>query len=1071
MRKSFLIVFFCLAFLFLHNEAYPSQKDKALIGNAGTYKAQDNITISGRVVDEDGFPLPGVAIFLKSDPKVGVTTDHEGSYTISVDRKATLVFSFIGYKKQERIAGEIDKLAITLSEDVKMLDDVVVVAFGKQKKESVVSSITTISPKELKVPSSNLTTAFAGRLSGVISYQRSGEPGLDNAEYFIRGITTFSSEGKRDPLILIDGVEMNSQDLARVNPDDISSFSVMKDASAAALYGARGANGVILVNTKEGVSEKVNVNFRAELSSSANSELLQLSDPVSFMRLHNQAVRTRYTNVELPYSNEKITKTAEGFDPMAYPSVDWYDYLIKDRTLNQRIYLNMTGGGKAVTYYLAANYQHDSGILKETGENRFSNNINLNKFQLRSNVTIKITPQTKALVRFYGTFDESTGPRQGGAEAFRMARNATPVHFLPYYPKDEANQYTEHILFGGVFDSEGNSRYTNPLAALASGYKKSSSSMMLSQFELEHTFKGKLEGLVARGMYNLKRDSYYQMQRGYKPFFYSPILGLPNNEYKLQALNPDTGTEYLELDNGGASTYTTIQNTMYFEGRLTYNKILAKKHDLNALLVGTLREYTDSGERSSDSHRSARTLERMLPSRNIGLAGRLAYGYDSRYFAEFNFGYNGSERFDSNHRWGFFPSAGLGWMVSNEAFMAGTEQIISKLKLKATYGLVGNDQIGNVRDRFFYLSNVTIPNPSYGYNFGTELGYYRDGVSVSRYADPNITWEIARKLNVGIEMTLFNDFDLIADFFTEKRSNILQTRADIPNTMGLLSTPQANVGIAKGRGVDVELKYQKYFNKDTWMIANSTFTYATSKYVEFEEPDYSDMPWRSRIGKKLNQPYGLIAERLFIDEADVNNSPKQSYGDYAAGDIKYKDINDDGVIDDNDFVFMGFPTVPEIIYGGGISFGYKNFDISFFLQGSGRSSFFINPASINPFVQNGGEVRGLLKYIEEDHWSENNRNLHAFWPRLSTTALDNNTRNSTWWLRNGSFLRLKNAEIGYTLPSELMKKTLIQNLRVYLSGSNLLYWSSFKMWDPEMAGNGLGYPVQRVFNLGININF
>ena len=1024
--------------------------------------AQQRVKISGRVVDKDGFYMPGVTVAIKERPSVGTVTDPEGKYSIECAANETLVFSFIGYVSKEEKAGGANNVTIVLEEDTIALDELQVVAFGVQKKESVISSISAVRPEELRVPSSNITTAFAGRMSGVIAYQRSGEPGLDNAEFFIRGITTFSAGGKKDPLILIDGIEMTSTDLARLNVDDIASFSVMKDANAAALYGARGANGVILVSTKEGKADQITVNVRAELSSSANTELVGLADPITYMKLHNEAVRTRDAMTELPYTTSKIRETELGTNPLLYPSVDWYDYMLKDRTFNQRVNMNITGGGKAVQYYLAANYQHDTGVLKESSENMVNNNIDISRIQVRSNVTIKLTPTTTAVIRAYGSFDDQTGPGRGtvdgksvsgGVYAFHLARNATPVRFLPYYPKDAANEFTKHVLFG--MGSELGS-YTNPLAVISSGFREESSSMMLIQMELNHKFTGRLDGLFAKGVFNVQRNASYSLQRGYNPFYYHPATTL-DGSYQLMALNPDSGTEYLDFTGGGSNVLSTI----YGEFRLGYNKVFNDVHDLNALLVGTIRNETGL------TNEAETLLYATLPRRNLSSAGRLAYGYDSRYFAEFNFGYNGTERFAKKNRFGFFPSAGVGWVVSNEEFMEGIKDVISNLKLKATYGLVGNDQIGSKYDRFFYLSQISMSGT--GYWFGNNRDY-RSGITIGRYANDQITWEIAKKTNLGVELGLFNDLTMLVDYFTETRENILQSRTDIPTTMGLREVPLANVGVAKGKGFEVELKYQKNFNKDLWTVVNGNFTYATSRYKKLEEPDYSDAPWKSVIGYKINQLRGYIAERLFIDEEDVNNSPKQNLGGtYGAGDIKYKDINNDGVINSDDMVPIGYPTVPEIIYGTGISMGYKGVDFSCFFQGSARSSFMINSSNITPFINNG--QRGLLQYIADDHWSETNRDIYAFWPRLSAHQVPNNNVNSTHWLRNGAFIRLKTAEVGYTLPKKMSEKLHMSMLRVYASGTNLFHWSSFKMWDPEMAGNGLGYPVQRVYNLGVNINF
>lgn len=1036
-------------------------KEKSISASYSTQSVSDNsvqqnFTLSGKVVDKDGFSLPGVSVMVVGKNGVGTITDVNGNYKLDCSREDVLEYSYIGFKTVRKTAGDVDRVTLTMEEDTETLEQVQVVAFGKQKKESVVGSISTIQPEGLRVPATNLTTALAGRMPGIIAYQRSGEPGLDNAEFFIRGVTTFSTDGKKDPLILIDGVEMSSTDLARLNVDDIASFSVMKDANSSALYGARGANGVILVTTKEGSSEKLTINVRAEAVRSYNTKMVELADPITYMRLHNEAVRTRDAMVELPYTSAKIRNTELGTNPVLYPSVDWHSYLLKDYADNQKIHLNLTGGGKAVQYYLAANYQNETGIIKESSENMLNNNIKIHRFQLRSNVTIKFDKNTTGIVRAYGTFNNQTGPSQGGSAVFTSARNATPVRFLPYYPAGATAEKYNHILFG-MGDELG--VYTNPYAQLMSSYKRSSASTMLLQLEMEHKFTGLLEGTYLKGLYYIKRDSYYEFYRSYNPFYYS-IAPTVDGSYQLIALNPDTGTEYLSYTDG---TRYAI-STQYGEGRLGYNRTFGK-HDIQALLVGTIREEVGAGNLNSQDT-AAGLLQATLPRRNISTAGRLSYGYGSRYFLEVNFGLNGSERFARSHRWGFFPSVGLGYMISNESFFRPLKNVVSSLKLKATYGLVGNDQIGSVYDRFFYLSQVNMS--SGGYQFGINPTTV-SGITIQRYANDKIGWETAKKLNIGFELEALNALTVVADYFTEERYNILQTRSDIPSTMGLRAIPQANVGAAKGKGFEVEIKYQKNFTPDTWLVLNVDLTYATSKYTKYEEPDYRDAPWLQHVGMKLNQPLGYIAERLFIDDTDVNNSPEQTFGTYGAGDIKYKDINGDGQIDSDDRVPIGYPTVPEIIYGTGFSFGWKIFDVSCFFQGSERSSFFIDAASITPFINNG--QRALLKYIADDHWSENNRDIHAFWPRLSAYAIANNNQTSTWWLHDGGFLRLKAAEFGVTIPERITKKIQVDMLRIYVSGSNLLCWSKFKLWDPEMGENGLGYPLQRVINLGVNITF
>ena len=1021
---------------------------------------QQQRKITGKVIDEMGEPLPGVAIQVKGTPR-GVTTDIDGSFGIDVSDTDILMFSYLGMQDQEVPVANKKQLFVTLKEKTDELEEVTIVAFAKQKKESVLASITTVKPSELKVPSSNLTTALAGRMSGIISYQRSGEPGQDNADFFVRGVTTFGT-GKKDPLILIDGVEFTSEDLSRLNTDDINSFSIMKDANATALYGARGANGVILVTTKEGQEGKAKFSIRFENSLATPASEVELADPITYMNLHNEAVRTRDPLGVLPYSNDKIANTGIG-NPNVYPATDWKNMLFKDYTMNQRLNMNISGGGKVARYYVAASFNQDNGILKVDNRNNFNSNINLKKYLLRSNVNINVTKTTELIVRLHGTFDDYSGPVDGGSALYNKVMRTSPVLYPAYYQPDKANQYAQHILFG---NSDG-ADFINPYADMVKGYKDYSKTVILAQLELKQDLDFLLKGLSVRGMFNTSRTSYFDVSRFYTPFYYKiGSYDKYKDSYTLMGLNEQQGKEYLDYKEGQKK----VSSTTYFEAAAQYNNTFAEKHNVSALMVFTTREELIG---------NAGDLQQSLPFRNIGLAGRLTYAFDSRYFIEGNFGYNGSERFSAKERYGFFPSAGVGYLISNEEFFKPLSNAITKLKLKATYGLVGNDNIGQAKDRFFYLSNVNLDNGDRKYTFGTDFGYSKNGVSISRYEDPYITWERAYKQNYGIELGLWGKAELQVDYFRENRKNILQSRSSIPTTMGLQASPQSNIGESFGSGVDMSLDYSQSFNKDFWLTARGNFTYATAEYKVYEEPEYNDTPWRRHKGQKLSQQWGLIAERLFVDEEDVKNSPVQQFGEYSAGDIKYKDINMDGIIDNQDQVPIGFPKTPEIIYGFGFSLGYKNFDFSAFFQGSARSSFWINAKKITPFIDTDDDNdadkdlvarNALLQEIADSHWSEAHRDPHAFWPRLADRSIGNNTQTSTWFMRNGAFLRMKSAELGYTIPKELTKKIHLGMVRFYLSGTNLFVISPFKMWDPEMAGNGLGYPVQRVFNVGVNVS-
>ena len=1017
-------------------------------------------TISGIVIDSSGNPIPGVNILEESNKNNGAVTDFDGNFNISVIDESKLIFSYVGFITKEISTKGLSNLEVVMEEDLMGLDAVTVVAYGTQKKASVIAAVTSINPEELRVPTSNLTSSIAGRVAGVISYQRSGEPGRDNAEFFIRGVSTFGYA--RSPLILIDGIETTSTDLARLQPDDIASFSIMKDATATALYGARGANGVILVTTKEGKEGVVKINVRYEKAYSAPTKSLEIADPITYMILHNEALATRNPLGGRIYSLEKILISQDpNRNLMAYPAVNWFDELLEDYTLNSRFNFNVSGGGKVAKYYLAATVNSDNGNLKIDPQNNFNNNINFKRISLRSNVNVNLTPTTEVALKFNGNFDDYIGPLDGGAAVYQKAMQTNPVLYPRYYEPDLQFQNSTHILFGnyGQFGD-----YLNPYADMIRGYKDESYNNFLATVEVKQDLGFITEGLNARVLANTSRYSFYNLERKYNPFYYT--LGnydFQSDQYTLIALNPNQGTEYLEYNEGNK----VITNATYFETSLNYTKTIDDVHEISGMIIGIMRElkYANAGD-----------LQRSLPYRNLGISGRFTYAYDEKYFTEFNFGYNGSERFAKSERFGFFPSFGLGWYISNEDFMSSISNVVTKLKLKSTYGLVGNDQIGSAEDRFFYISQVNLNDGSMGAPFGNEFSNYINGISIDRYANDQITWEKARMLNLGFELGLFGKIDIQADYFTEYRSNILMDRAQVPASMGLQSPIRANVGEASSKGFEVSLDYKDNVSNDLFIAMRANFSFATSKYEVFEELDYvnAGLPWRSRIGLNLSQPFGYIAERLFIDEADIANSPIQTFGDYMPGDIKYKDINNDGIIDINDEVPIGYPTTPEIIYGFGASASYRKLDFSFFFQGSARSSFFIDAYNTSPFIDTSGSAIGnnaLLTAWANDHWSENDRNLYASWPRLSDQLIDNNNRNSTWWLRDGTFLRLKSIEIGYSFTDKLTQKIGVSAGRIYVSGTNLLTFSKFKLWDIEMGGNGLGYPIQKGANLGLNLNF
>jgi len=1043
--------------------------------------------VRGQVTDEVGEGIPGANVLIKGTT-IGTITDIDGNFSLSVPNDAaTLVFSFIGMTSQEEVVGARSVINVTLTSALSGLDEVVVVGFGTQKKESVVGSMSSITPSELKIPASNLTTALAGRIAGLVAYQTSGEPGKDNAQFLVRGVASFNSQN--GPLILIDGVELTMDDLARLQPDDIESFAVLKDPTTTAIYGARGANGIILVTTKTGAEGPAVVNLRLESSFSQPIGMVDMADPVTHMRLQNESNRTRGDFAT--FTEEQIAGTIRGGNPNIYPATDWYNTLFRDYANTTRANLNVRGGGQRVRYYVAGSFNQDNGLLKVEKTNNFTNGIDLKRILLRSNINIDLHKNTEMIVRLHSTLDNYRGPLQGGDAIYNTAVRTSPTRFPAIYEPDASLVGVPHIIYGNALSPRGDVGSTsnpdesnrpvwfNPYAELQRGYRDTRRQLSLVQLEFKQKLDAILPGLTARFLGNMNTTSFFENKRGYSPFFYRLASFDPFTEdYRLQRTAQGSGDESLRLL-GGERTNNSV---MYMEAAVNYNQTFNEKHTVGGLLVMIGQEYLDG---------NANTVELSLPSRNLGISGRYNYDYDNRYFAEFNFGYNGSERFAKDNRFGFFPSFGAGWLVSNESFLSGINPTVSRIKLRASFGWVGNDRIGDDRrDRFFYLSEVDL-NSGNGATFGRELNEYISGVTIRRYANPLVTWEKSQKANIGMELNLFDDaIQFQVDVFDEKRTSILQERSDIPSTLGLQAALKTNVGEVTARGIDASLDINHYFTNDFWVTGRGTFTYSDNQFLVFEEPNFAAIgaPWKSNVGNNVNVAHGYIAERLFVDDEEVMNSPAQ-FGtpgvDYRGGDIKYKDLNGDGVITTLDQAPIGKPLVPKMIYGLGLSAGYKKFDINVFFQGLSEVSFFINPVTTGPFVNsiqdgsinamiegNGAlSENGLIQAYADSHWSEENRDIYAVWPRLSSTVIQNNVQTSTWWLRDGSFLRLKQVEVGYDLLKSPKNKLGMTTLRVYATGTNLFTWSKFDLWDPELGGNGLNYPLQRVINLGVHVGF
>ena len=1004
------------------------------------------MTVAGTVISSaDNQPIVGANIYVEGT-NVGTTTDAGGNYKLTVPASAkTVTVSFLGYDTKKISVRDIHLFKlITLADASNKLEDVVVVGFGVQKKESLVGAVQSVKPSDLQTSSSNLSTSFSGKIAGVIAVQKSGEPGADGANFWIRGISTFGSG--QSPLLILDGVEITNQMLNNIPPETIESFSVLKDATATALYGSRGANGVMIITTKNGRdSEKMTINLRAEFGASAPTRVPKVADGITYMETFNEA---RTTRGEKPYySNEKIMGTKLGLDPYVYPNVDWYDMLFKDCTFNQNFNFNMTGGAKKIDYFLNASVYNENGIMRKPEASKFDTNINAQKYLFQANVSADATKTTRVSLKMNTQLHYRHAPIQSVSDLFAYAMTGMPCEFPATLPGEESDTFVRF----GTNNAWNSGFFTNPYAQLCRGYGDQFRGHFTSALTVNQNLDFITKGLSATGMATFYNRVYSAVYRSFTPFMYQltdyNIDEAGNYSYTSNSTN--TGTTYLGTTRGKDG-----YRELAFQAKIDYARTFGK-HDVGATIVYMQKERNMN---ISDEQEYA-----ALPYRQQGLAGRVTYGFDKRYLFEANFGYNGSENFAAGKRFGFFPSVAVGWVISNAPFWKGIKEQVNLFKLRASYGLVGNDVISkDYADRFPYLTTVDMGQ---GYDVYIGNNFERKyGPILSVYGNPNATWEESRKLDIGVEIGLFDSLNIIFDWFKEKRSGIFMQRTSLPSTFGMSGiTPWANIGKVDNSGVDISVDYNKAFSKDLILSLRGTFTYAHNEIVEMDEPKYK-WAYQYKAGHPINSIQCLIAEGLFRDEEEIASSPSQDI--YATtypirpGDVKYRDLNDDKIIDDNDMCWTGNPTVPEIIYGFGFSLKYKGFDCSAFFQGQGKVSILMY--NYHPFATAATPGSGLMQWIADEHWSEDDPNPKALYPRLSPLWNNNNTKASTLYVRNGKMLRLKTAEIGYTY----------KKMRVYVSGTNLLTFAPFKYWDPEKgSGNGLGYPLQRTYNLGFQFNF
>lgn len=1001
---------------------------------------QKGRVVIGTVVDAStGETIIGASVVVKGT-KIGAVTDVDGNFTINTGnvKNPMLEITYLGYKKKEVDVGDAGVLKVELQSSNEVLDEVVVVGAGSQKKVSITGAITAIDGSELKTPSSSLTGNFAGKLAGVVSMTNSGAPG-STSDFYIRGIGTFG--GRVTPLILLDDVEISAADLNNIPAESIKSFSVLKDASATAIYGVRGANGVMLVTTKDGMmNSRAQVNVTFENTYVTPMNFPEFVDGATWMELYNEAQAARTPGAVPVYVNEQIENTRRGVNPYVFPNVNWRDVLFSKGNDNQRLNVNVQGGGSRVTYYMSLQVNHDTGIIKSPKNYYFDNSINNWGYTFQNNIAYNLTKTTKVELRMNAQIRSQSGPGTNLNDIFGQMYYANPIAFPATFPEEEGDG---HIRFGNAILS-GDKLRTNPYAMLLSSHKQYNENTLNTTFRLFQDLDIIAKGLKFQTMVNWKNWSesaywqnitpyYYRVKDGswnpyVSPAFETELLGTPGTDFIAEG-DPQKNND----------------QTFYFDARLTYNRTFFKKHTIGALLMYMQREYR----------------RQALPERNQGLSGRLTYDYDQRYWFEFNFGYNGTERLPKGHRFEFFPAMSIGWVPSNEKFWKPIEPFVSYMKLRGSLGLTGSDDTGMSAgaERFLFFDKINLGNgPSYTTGPSSEQKYEMKGPSVNGFAVKNATWERVRKLDIGVDMYLLNQFNFTFDYFFEHRYNILLKRGAWPVMMGYWgATPWSNIGSVDNWGYELSLNWRKKLAKDFNIDVRANFTYTQNKYKDVDEPAYPYV-WQTQTGKPLSMTKGYIAEGLFKDQAEIDASPVQNLGSTVMpGDIKYRDVDGDGIVNENDQVMISpYGYQPRIQYGLGLNMNYKRFDFGVFFNGSAKRTIMIS--GLTPFGENNNNV---IKFVADDYWSVNDPNPDAKYPRLGLTwqQVANNMQNSTYWMRNGSFIRFKTLEFGYT----------VKYGRLYFNIDNVAVWSPFKLWDPELSWNA--YPLSRSFNIGLQLKF
>lgn len=1022
-----------------------------------TVNAQQNtVEIKGQVKDDTGEPLTGVTVVAKNQPGLGVPTDLDGNFKIKVGSYDILVFSFVGFETQEIPVLEIkdkDNLQVEMKVSTHTLDAVIVTSTGTRRKATLSGAFTTVDVGQLKSQGANLSNSLAGVVPGIIAVQKSGEPGADASEFWIRGISTFGAT--QGALILVDGIERNFNEIP---VEDIESFSVLKDASATAIYGQRGANGVVLITTRKGHKGKVNISAKVTYGYDFRGKIPEYVDGYQYGQMANEARIGRY---ESPmYTPQELDIIRNGLDPDLFPNVDWQDLMLTSGASNMRANINFSGGGDNARYFVSGSYYKQDGIYKTNSKlNDYNTNSTYERFNYRTNVDMDLTKTTLLRIGVSGHLINRTQPGTVVDDIWESLSRTTPLSVPRMYSDGRTPGYDEEL------DDNGTKRWyyrVSPEVMLTrSGYRKSWENKMQTNISVEQDLAFVTEGLKASGLFAFDTENYNTILRFKMPELWTAESKRDGNGDLVMKRRANERTM-------SQTSVTEGKRRYYGQLMVEYNRVLAEKHRVGGLAMAYMQEVTDTNLGTD--------ILESVPKRNIAYSGRFQYSFMDRYMAEFNWGYTGSENFEKGKRFGFFPAFSAGWAISEEPFVKEAAPWLDMLKVRASYGEVGNDVIGG--KRFPYITLVDKLDNGYGWGeYGTN---FIQGYRIVKVGTPHLTWEVAKKYNLGIDLDMFaGKISGTIDIFKDVRDDIFMTRNFMPVTTGLADIqPMANVGRMRSNGFDGNVAFTERIGEVTFTLRGN-MTYQKTEILDHDEAA-NGLWYQMKKGYQLDQTRGLIALGLFKDQDDVDSSPKQDFGgkEVLPGDIKYKDVNGDGIINDDDVVPLGHRTVPGLMYGAGLNVSWNNFDFSVLLQGAGKRDFFIGGFGVHAFRD--GASGNVLKVMADGHrWipsevsgSVDTEDPNADWPRLTWGNNNNNNRASTYWMRNGRYLRLKNVELAYNVPQNFIRKYRMENLRLGFIGENLHTWSGFKLWDPENGNeNGANYPISKKISFYLQISF